>query len=122
MWERHLGDDVAAEPVKAARFGQFIDRIRIDARVDRPAHQHHGMRNVRILGRLHPRNRRHHRHRRLAYRDHMHVAAEQMQHGNDVIDVVVEVEAAFAERYRARIDPFGDVDVVIGQKRLDRAA
>ncbi len=52
----------------------------------------------------------------------MHVAAEQVQHGDEVVDVVVEIEAALGERHHARVDPFGDVDVVIGQEGFDRAA
>ena len=86
------------------------------------AHQHHGMGNVGVLVGFHQRNRRHHRHRRLAHRDHMRVAAQQMQHGDDVVDVVIEIEATLRERHHARVDPFGHVDVVIGQKSFDRAA
>ena len=122
MRERHLGDDVVAEPVDAAIFRELVDRVGIDAGVDRPAHQHHGMRNVRILVGLHQGDRRHHRHRGLAHRDHMHVAAEHVQHGDDVIDVVVEIEAAVRHRHHARVGPFGDVDVVIGQEGFHRAA
>ena len=77
MRERHLGDDVAAEPVDAALLGQRVDRGRIDAGVDRAAHQHHGVRHVGIVVRLHQRDRRQHRHRRLAHRDDMRVAAEE---------------------------------------------
>ena len=36
--------------------------------------------------------------------------------------MVVEIEAAVEQRHGTRIDPVGDVDVVVGQKRLDRAA
>ena len=122
MRERHLGDDVVAEPVDAALLRELVDRVGIDAGVDRAAHQHHGMRHVRILVGLHQRDRRHHRHRRLAHRDHVHVAAEHVQHGDDVVDVVVEIEAAFRQRHHARVAPIGDVDVVIGQEGLHRAA
>ena len=45
-----------------------------------------------------------------------------MQHRDHVIDVVVEIEAPFGERHHAGIDPFGDVDVVVRQERLDGAA
>ena len=80
------------------------------------------MRNVRILVGLHQRDGGQHRHRGLADRDHMHVAAEHVQHGDDVVDVVVEIEAAFRHRHRAGVAPIGDVDVVVGQKRFHRAA
>ena len=122
IWKRHLGDDVAAEPVGAALFGELVHRGRIDARIDRPAHQHHGSRHIRIVVRLHERDRGHDRHRRLAHRDHMGVAAERVQDRNHVVDVIVEIEAPFRQRHHARIHPVGDVDIVIGQERLDGAA
>ncbi len=68
------------------------------------------------------RDRGQHRHRRLAHRDDMHVAAEHVQHLDDVIDVVVEIEAAFGQRHHARIGPVGDVDLMRRQEGLDRAA
>ena len=120
--KRHFGDDVAAEPVDAALFGELIHRSRIDPRVDRSAHQHHRSRHVRIVVRLHDRDRGHDRHRRLAHRDHVGIAAERMQDRNHVVDVIVEIETPFRQRHHARIDPVGDVDVVVGQKRLDGAA
>jgi hypothetical protein len=45
-----------------------------------------------------------------------------MQHLDHVVDVVVEIEAAFRHRHHARIDPVGDVDVVVRQEGFDRAA
>ena len=69
MRERHLGDDVAAEPVDAALLRQLVDAGRIAARVDRAAHQHDRARRVGIVVGLHQRGRRQHRHRRLAHRD-----------------------------------------------------
>ena len=40
----------------------------------------------------------------------------------DVGHVVVEVERALAHRHHARVDPVGDVDLVVAQQRLDRVA
>ena len=122
MRERHLGDDMAAEPLDAALFGQRVHDGRILARVDRPAHQRHRQRRVGIVRGFHAGDRRQHRHRRLAHRDHVGVAVQRMQHRDHVVDVVVEIEAPFGERHHAGVDPFGDVDVVIRQERLDRAA
>ena len=45
-----------------------------------------------------------------------------MQHRDQVVDVVVEIECPFRQRHHARINPVGDVDVVIGHKSLDSAA
>ncbi len=95
---------------------------RILARVDRPAHQRHRQRRVGIVRGFHAGDRREHRHRRLAHRYHVGVAVQRMQHRDHVVDVVVEIEAPFRERHHAGVDPFGDVDVVIRQERLDRAA
>ena len=41
---------------------------------------------------------------------------------DDVIDEVVEVEAAHGQRHVARVDPVGDVEIVLRQHRLDGAA
>ena len=100
----------------------LLTRGRIDAGIDRAAHQHHRARHVGILRRLHPRDRRHHRHRGLAHRDDMHVAAEEMQHRDHVVDIVVEIEPPSASGTMRASHPVGDVDIVIGQKRLDGAA
>ena len=100
----------------------FVDRRRIHPRVDRPAHQHHGMGYVGIVLGLHARDRREHRHRGLAHRYDVGVAAEQMQDRDQIVDVVVEIEAALRNRHHARVDPLGDVDVVVGQEALDGAA
>jgi len=50
------------------------------------------------------------------------VAAERVQHRNHVVDVIVEIEWPLRQRHDAGVAPFGDVDVVIGQKGLDGAA
>ena len=63
-----------------------------------------------------------HRHGRLADRHDVRVGAEHANELDDVVDEVVEVEAAHGERDVARVDPIGDVDFVVGQHRLDGAA
>ena len=52
----------------------------------------------------------------------MNVRAEVAAELDDVVDIVVEVEIALGQRHLARVDPVGDVHVVVGQQRLDRAA
>jgi hypothetical protein len=120
--KRHLGDDVVPEPVDAALFRQHVDGGWIDPRIDQAPHQRHGDRQVGIVVGVHQGGGGQHRHRRLADRHNMRLAAERMQDGDDVIDVIVEAEHAFRQRHHARIAPFGDVDIVIGQERFDRAA
>ena len=119
--KRHLGNDVAAKPGGAALFCEPVHHGRVDPRVDWAAHQHHAMRDVRIILRFHARDRGQHRHRRLAYRHHMHAAAKKMQHRDQVIDVIVEIERSFGERHHPGVDPLGQVNVVIGEKPLDGA-
>ena len=122
MRERHLGDHVTAEPIDAALLGERVDDGRILARVDRAAHQRHRQRNVRIVLRLHAGDSGKHRHGGLAHANDVRLAAERVQHRDHVIDVVVEVEAPVRKRHHAGIDPLGDVDVMVRQERLDRAA
>ena len=93
--KRHLGDDVVAEPIDAAPFGKLVHARRIDPGVDRPSHQDHRVRHIRIVVRLHDRDRGHHRHRRLAHSQNVGIATQHMQHRDQVIDVIVEIEAAF---------------------------
>ena len=95
---------------------------RIDAGIDRPAHQDHRGRCVRIVVRFHHRNSGEHRHRGLTDGNHMGVAAEHVQDRNHIVDIVIEIELALRRRHHARVRPIGDVDVMIGQKRLDGAA
>jgi hypothetical protein len=122
IWKRHLGNDVAAEPVEAALLRQRVHHCRVHPRIDRTTHQHHGMRDVRVVLSLHARDRGEHRHRRLADRNHVRVAAKEMQDRDQIVDVIVEIEAAVRQRHHARVDPLGEVDVMVGQKALDGAA
>ena len=80
------------------------------------------MRHVGVAFGFHARDRRKHRHRRLAHRHQMTIAAERMQDRDQIVDVIVEIEVTVRQRHQPRIHPFGDVDVVVRQKRLDRAA
>ena len=41
MRERHLGDDVVAEPVDTLLLGEIVHTRRATARIDRPTHQCH---------------------------------------------------------------------------------
>src|SRR6516165_5383753 len=97
-------------------------RAAIAAGIDRPAHQGHRDRRERIASGLHQGNRRQHRHRWLAHRDDMHVAAQHVQHLYDIVDIVVEIEAAFGKRDHPRVRPVGDVDLMCRQESLDGTA
>ena len=120
--ERHALQAIGAEPFDAALLGELVDRGRAAARVDRAAHQRHRRRDVRVVGRLHQRDGGDQRHRRLADAERVHAGAEMLEHRAQVVDVIVEIEAAERQRRHARVGPVGDVDAVGRQERLDRAA
>jgi hypothetical protein len=92
--KRHLGDDVAAEPIDAARLRELVHLGRILARIDRAAHQDHGMGHIGVVLGLHARDRGEDRDRGLAHREHVHIAAEHVQDRDQIVDVVVEIEAS----------------------------
>ena len=49
-------------------------------------------------------------------------APEILDELDDVIDEIVQIERARADRHHARVRPIGDVDIVLADHRLDRAA
>ena len=120
--ERDRMQAVAAEPFDAALLGQLVDLGRAAAGVHRAAHEGHARGRGAVAVGLHQRRRREQRHRRLADPDRVHARAQMSQHLAQVDDVVVEVEGPERQGNHARIGPVGDVDVVMGQERLDRAA
>ena len=77
--KRHFANHVSAEPIDTALFGERIHRGRIDAGVDRPAHENHRCRHARILVGLHQSHGGKNRNRRLAHRHHVGLAAQPMQ-------------------------------------------
>ena len=75
----------------------------------------------------HHRGRGKRRDRRLAHRQHdaarsPRISPIMLEEVDQIIDIIVEVEAAVAQRHQLRVAPVGDVDVVVGQHPLDRAA
>ena len=113
---RHVVDDVVLEPPQRLAGGQVVDRGGRFAGVDRAAHHRHRARQ-RLAARGHQRDRRQHRHGRLAHADHVQVVgadvADEVLH---VADVVVQVERAGGRGDHARVGPVGDVDLVVGQQ------
>src|SRR3954467_12281014 len=47
---------------------------------------------------------------------------DQLEILDQIIDIVIEVEAAFAERHQLRVAPVGDVNVAVRQQPLNRTA
>ncbi|MGY4283534.1 hypothetical protein ACVWXO_002754 [Bradyrhizobium sp. LM2.7] len=108
--------------VDAALLGEVVHAGRIAAGVDRASHQRHRDRHEGITPRFRDRNRGDDGNGGLAHRHHMGVAAEDVQHLDDVVDVIVEIEAAIAERHHAGVGPVGDIDVMRRQEGFYRAA
>jgi hypothetical protein len=94
---RHLHDDIVLEPFDRLVLRQFVDAGRIDARVDRAAHQRHARWREGIAAFFHHRDGGQDRNRRLADREHMGVGTKRMQHRDHVVDIIVEIETAFGD-------------------------
>ncbi len=113
---RHGVDDVVLEPRQRIARGQVVDLGRAAARVDRSAHHHQRARRG-FAASGHQRYRGQHRHGRLAYADHVQlVGADVADEVLHIVDVVVQAEVAVALRHHARVDPVGDVDLVVAQQ------
>ena len=91
---RHLGDQVALEPLDRLAHGQLVDLGRVDARVDRAGHQRHAARLAGVLGLGHDGGGGQHLHAGLAHRDHVRAGTHLLEEADQVLDVVVEAEAA----------------------------
>ena len=102
--------------------GQIIHRCRRLARVHWPAHHRQARRGAGMIILVHQRHGGQRRYRRLAHRQHVRIRAQCFEELDQIIDIVVEVEAAFTGRHQAGVAPIGDVYLVIGQQPLHRAA
>ena len=102
--------------------GQPVHLGRTHPRVDRPGHQGHRARRRNVLELGHHRDRGQRRHRGLADRDQVRARPERLEEADQVGDVVLEPEAALADRDVARVVPVGDPHVVVAQHGLHGAA
>ncbi|MNE28078.1 hypothetical protein D3C80_1215070 [compost metagenome] len=118
----HGVDHVRLEPGEGLLLGQLVGHRRRQAGVDGRAHEGHGGGPVRVVLGRHDGAGRQHRRSRLADADDVGARADGAQHGPDVVDVVVEVEAAFQHRHLAGVLPVADIDVVVLKEAFDRAA
>ena len=62
------------------------------------------------------------RHRGLADGEHVGAGADDLEELDQIVDIVVEIEAPLLERHQLGVAPVGDEDVVAGKHPLDRAA
>ncbi len=118
----HGRDHILLEPAERPLGGDGVDRGRRFARVDRAAHHGERARPRRILVGRHQAGGGEGGHRRLAHRQHVRAGADMLEEGDQIVDIIVEVELALGQRHQPRIGPVGDPHVVAGQHPLDRAA
>ena len=120
----HAEDDVVFEPFMALAHGQVVHRRGRLARVNRSAHHGHAQgRGLAPAG--HERHRSQHRHGGLAYAHDVTILTCFLQMANEllhVVDVVVQVKGAFAQRHNAGIFPVGDKDLVVFEHGFDGIA
>ncbi len=110
------------EPVDPVGDRQIVDGGGALAGVDWAAHQRHRVGRVRIPVCLHHGDCRQHRHGGLTDRHHVRLSAQPVQHRDDVVDIVVEIETAVRQRHLTGVDPVGDVDLMGRQENFHRTA
>ena len=120
--QRHVTDQVALEPVHRMTGGKFVDLGRLHTRIDRASHQGKTRRTCGVLVLTHDRRSGERRHAGLADRHQMCLWPEHLQKRNQMLREVVETKCPLAQRHIARAMPIGDVDIMIQQQGLNRAA
>ena len=148
----HTHDRVALEACEWRLLREFVGLLGVAGGVDRRPHQDERRRTCRVAVLGHQAGGGHHRDAGLADgqdRDPLghdprcrrpgrpgirfrrtrrrrtrpgRICRDELQHLDQVVGVVVEVEAPRSEGHIACVRPVGDEDVVLGQHRLDRAA
>ena len=119
--DRHGADYGLAEPADRPGRCKLVDLGGVDPGIDRPAHQSHGQGVAGATVFRHERDRSQDRDGWLANRDDMDVRPQDPQEIDHVVGIVVEAERTLFQRDQTGVDPIGDVDVMIRQKRLDGA-
>ena len=103
-------------------YRELVDGGRALAWVDRAGHQRHRTRRGGMIVLRHDGDGGERLHAGLADGEDMRAGADRLEKADQIVDVVVDAEAARLDRHVARIGPVGDVDVVVPEQRLDRAA
>ena len=118
----HGGDHILREPGMGPFGGKRVDRSRCLPRVDRPAHQGERARHAGVLVLRHEGGGGVAGHRGLTDREHVRARADLFQKLDDIVDIIVQIEAARFHGHILRVAPVGDIDVMAGQHALHRAA
>ena len=120
--QRHAHDQVVLKPLVGLADSEAIYFGGTLARVNRAAHQDQRARHTRIILLRQKRSRRQDRHRRLTHCHHLGLRAQVTQKIHHIVDVVIKVERAQAQRHSLRVGPVGDIDVKVGQRSADGIA
>src|SRR5690606_3225257 len=110
---RYGFDDVATEPVRAAFLSELVHRWRTATRIDGATGKDERAWSAKIILSFHNGRGGESRNARLADGEKMRITIQVVQHLNQVVDVVIEIEAPGTYRNVARIRPVGDEDLVI---------
>ena len=119
---RYRVDHVRPEPCERLVLGQLVGDRRRQTRVNGRSHEGHGGGAIRVLVLGHQGAGGQYRRSRLTDADDVGARADDAQHGADVVDIVRKIEPALEHRHLSGIDPVGDIDVVVLNEGLDRAA
>ena len=118
---RHGADHVGAEPFDRLFLGELVDFGRRHPRVDRTGQQCQARRLDPVALARHDRCRRKRRDRRLAHRNDMAILSNEAHEVDEVLGIVLQREGAILKLDVARIDPVGDVHLMIAQQSAGRA-
>jgi hypothetical protein len=89
---------------------------------DRAGHQRETRRLEPVAVARHDRGRRERRDGRLADGDDVAFLADEAHEVDEVAGIILEREVAVLELHVPRVDPVGDVDLVVAEQRADSAA
>src|SRR6516165_4235895 len=90
----HCRDDITTKPFRAALLRESVDHSSVHTRFDRAADKNHGRWHMRIASLLHERDCGQHWHRRLAHSRDMKGAAKHVKDADEIVDVIIKIEAA----------------------------
>ena len=122
MGKRHFHDHILGEPGGALFLRQLVAGSGIAARIDGATCQDHALWRVLVVAGIHQRHRGHDRNRGLAHGHDINVAAQDLEHFDDVIDIILKIEFSHRQGNGAGIGPVGNVNIEVGQQGLDGAA
>jgi hypothetical protein len=115
-------DQLLFEPGQRRTGGITVDRTRGYGGVYRPSHHGQAQRQRRMTVLGQQRHRGQGRHAGLANRQQVRAGSDFGDEAQQIVDIVVQPEAALGQRHIAGVLPVGDVDIERRQQTCDRLA